>query len=604
MAVAAFAAVVIGCGKIQEEQLPVPPDAEAEQAGFSLVDSCLEVPSSGGVVKIVYILSNAADEYTIEPEYEAEWISRFEIGGQRAISFSVEPNSGEASREAQVRFTYLAENDTVSDMLTVIQRGSEAVPEFEFDITRTTDYSITFSIVPEDKNMPYIAMLTEKSYMDSFESDERFMEDELGLFALQAESQGMSLEEYLGLRLLVGETEDIEVSGLEPQTEYCLYAHGMDVKGNILTGLYKKYVSTEATGLVDITFGISVDVHGTDVTLGIVPSDLEQKYMFDAFKTETVPDGYTLEEFFQEYIDGQIAFYTQFGLSIESVIAQISYVGNATSKAELDAVTDYVCIVTSINDIGTVNSAAASGYFTTGKVLPSDNVIDINVTEVRERSAAFTFMPSNDDPYVFIVDRAENWESLTEDEAVERLISAVGSAPDRFSGVHDDVAGNLLPETEYVIVAAGWVQGIVTTVPFMEYFTTEAASVSDVTFRLIYDAYFDCDELSHSYPEYAGLSGFVAVPAEVETTGDVSGYMYHLFRGDLTDMEEWPDNRAIDTLAQRNIPNTPETVFLATYDTEYTFLGVAVDSKGNYGEVFCGTFLPVRDGVSPAEEFD
>lgn len=545
---------------------------ETEGADFFLADSCIEVPATGGNVKIVYILNNAADEYSIVPEYDADWLGGFDTEGQRSISFSIESNPDDTAREARVCLTYLAENDTISDILTVTQLGAVTVPEFEFDITGVTDHSISFSVIPEDKKMPYIVKLTEKSYIDAFGTDEQFIENELALFKAQAESQGMSMEEYLGMQLL--------------------------------TGLYKNYVSTVATELVDISFEITADIYGTTVTIGIKPSDLEQKYMFDAFKTKSVPDGYTLEEFFQEYVDEQIAFYAQLGISAENIIAQISHTGNASSKAELEAETDYVCIAVSVNDIETVNSAAGSEYFTTGKVLPSENIIEIDVTETKERSVAFTFMPSNDDPYIFIVDKAENWVNLTNDKMAEKLLSVAGNNPDRFTGEHSDIAENLLPGTEYVIIAAGWVQGTITTEPFIEYFTTLTATVSDVTFRLLYDKYFDCDELAASHPEYSGLSGFVAVPAKAETAGNVSKYMYHMFRGNLMDSLEFTDDMAIDTLMHRNITDTPEIVFNAMYDIEYTFLGVAIDTNGNYGKVFRGELSPVRDGVSPVEEFE
>lgn len=484
---------------------------ETEGADFFLADSCIEVPATGGNVKIVYILNNAADEYSIVPEYDADWLGGFDTEGQRSISFSIESNPDDTAREARVCLTYLAENDTISDILTVTQLGAVTVPEFEFDITGVTDHSISFSVIPEDKKMPYIVKLTEKSYIDAFGTDEQFIENELALFKAQAELQGMSMEEYLGMQLLTGNIDSVEVSGLEPETEYCIYAHGLDVEGNVLTGLYKNYVSTVATELVDISFEITADIYGTTVTIGIKPSDLEQKYMFDAFKTKSVPDGYTLEEFFQKYVDEQIAFYAQLGISAENIIAQISHTGNASSKAELEAETDYVCIAVSVNDIGTVNSAAGSEYFTTGKVLPLENIIEIDVTETKERSVAFTFMPSNDDPYIFIVDKAENWVNLTNDKMAEKLLS---------------VAGN------------------------------------------------------------------------------VSKYMYHMFRGNLMDSLEFTDDMAIDTLMHRNITDTPEIVFNAMYDIEYTFLGVAIDTNGNYGKVFRGKLSPVRDGVSPVEEFE
>ena len=602
IAATAFFSGTVGCDKEPKE--PVPSLPETEGADFFLADSCIEVPATGGNVKIVYILNNAADEYSIVPEYDADWLGGFDTEGQRSISFSIESNPDDTAREARVCLTYLAENDTISDILTVTQLGAVTVPEFEFDITGVTDHSISFSVIPEDKKMPYIVKLTEKSYIDAFGTDEQFIENELALFKAQAESQGMSMEEYLGMQLLTGNIDSVEVSGLEPETEYCIYAHGLDVEGNVLTGLYKNYVSTVATELVDISFEITADIYGTTVTIGIKPSDLEQKYMFDAFKTRSVPDGYTLEEFFQEYVDEQIAFYAQLGISAESIIAQISHTGNASSKAELEAETDYVCIAVSVNDIGTVNSAAGSEYFTTGEVLPSENIIEIDVTETKERSAAFTFMPSNDDPYIFIVDKAENWANLTNDKMAEKLLSVAGNNPDRFTGEHSDIAENLLPGTEYVIIAAGWVQGTITTEPFIEYFTTLTATVSDVTFRLLYDKYFDCDELAASHPEYSGLSGFVAVPAKAETAGNVSKYMYHMFRGNLMDSLEFTDDMAIDTLMHRNITDTPEIVFNAMYDIEYTFLGVAIDTNGNYGKVFRGKLSPVRDGVSPVEEFE
>lgn len=93
--------------------------------------------------------------------------------------------------------------------------------------------------------MTYISMVAEKSYIDSYESDAAYFNDELSFFKSSAEAAGIELSEYLAKLLKQG-----EVSGpayrLKPENDYYAYAYGMSADGQRLTPIYKTEFTTVA----------------------------------------------------------------------------------------------------------------------------------------------------------------------------------------------------------------------------------------------------------------------------------------------------------------------------------------------------------------------
>lgn len=184
-------------------------------------------------------------------------------------------------------------------------------------------------------------------------------------------------------------------------------------------------------------------------------------------------------------------------------------------------------------------------------------------------------------------------------------------------GVQSEEVGGLIPDTEYRIAAVimDYETGdFLADVQFSEVFKTPEAVYADLQIEVLYDKYFDLDELYNAgYTEYkdeAVLSdsrfekGGAIVPTEIEITGDYAGFFYYIVYYDLTDTTQYPDQIFIDDFIYNNEGSTSkQTIFPVTYDTYWTVVAVAIDKQGNYTPVYREKIFLMRDGASPVSEF-
>ena len=106
----------------------------------------------------------------------------------------------------------------------------------------------------------------------------------------------------------------------------------------------------------------------------------------------------------------------------------------------------------------------------------------------RESEASIEFLPSNDDPFAYIVTEAAQFEGMTEDEIIDYCANRLW-APVR-TGRYIDTYGKLTPGTEYYAIAYGNYNGEVTTGLFKESFTTTDTWVGTREFSLEYGPWY------------------------------------------------------------------------------------------------------------------
>ncbi len=130
----------------------------------------------------------------------------------------------------------LTTNVVISEPFVVQGSGSEVpesviFPDVEFggfeiyDITMST---VTFSVYPEDYNMPYVVLAITKDYYNSVSDEELFIDDMEYLEGYFYTYYGCTLSEGLSGSAYYGELEEHTFNGFEPAGEYVLYAYGVD----------------------------------------------------------------------------------------------------------------------------------------------------------------------------------------------------------------------------------------------------------------------------------------------------------------------------------------------------------------------------------------
>ena len=573
----------------------------------------IAIGPEGGAFDIYYTVEHPVHGVEINVVCHDDWVSVADTTAEGIIKMYAESNPDSCARSSIVSMEYYGNE---YDVIVVQQaEGQPPVEQETFafiinddDIAET---SVTFSIIPADKEMTYIGMLNEKEYMDGFATDEDYFKDDFDFFRDMATmTYGVSVEEYLSMILKCGDTVDEYVNMLDPDTGYYVYAYGMTADCAYLTDLYKQEFRTLPVEMNGMTFEIECVPDKNTAELHVIPSDPGQYYFYSFYKQSEVGKDEIYEQY-QEFVTTMIQIYIQqYGITPEQFIEEAASVGEERSVLEdLSDYTDYYAFAASVATCGILNTDVTVEEFTTGRKYSSDNVLLLSLSNATEHTVNYEIKASNDDPYVMFTDEYSNWAEYYEYyDAGERIQEAILSGNYDLEsmvrrgsekGIIDDLTG----KTEYVVFLFGYDGTDATTELYDGNFVT-TGPVSEVSVCLEYDKYFDGTELEAIDPlAFAGASGKAVIPVKAVVTGDADGYYYHIFEGDCTDTSIITDEIAINTM--RFFGVTSEThAYIVDYDEVNTFMGVAYDSENNYGPIWRETFTLDREGVSPVEEYE
>lgn len=195
--------------------------------------------------------------------------------------------------------------------------------EFVLSVDNIGVASAECHVVPEDDGMTYIAMVKPREDVDAFKDDESLIEGDYAYFQSVAEMFSITVEELLPMKYFKKGVYDFEPSGLEPESEYCLYVYGAEVTGNGMeatTGVYREYFETAKPEAPAEGFKIDVEINGAKVLMVVTPADNDVLYYRDMVRVDQL-EAYSgsleekIEAFAKEYIEG----YLIMGISIDKI---------------------------------------------------------------------------------------------------------------------------------------------------------------------------------------------------------------------------------------------------------------------------------------------
>lgn len=586
-------AVMVGCNDNEE----VKPEVK-----LTVVPESVSVEAAGGSFKVTYLLEGVAEGEKPQVKCDEQWIKDFDLSKAGEVSFSVDANEEETPRTAKVGLTY----GEVSAEFTVSQTGAPHVPGLTIEIKEIYDAGVVYRIAPEDAEMTYISMVAEKSYFDSFATEEDFFNDELKYFKERAEAAKQQLPEYLATILKKG-----EVSGpayrLKPEKEYYIYAYGMTADGERLTRIFKQGFTTVAVERSDVELKIDYIVSGTSVTMTVTPSDMEQLYLFNAMSAAEVTGDDVLLNAAQREIDQYIEYYeTLFGVPQDEAVKRFASKGvTSYTFQNLPPESDFVGYAVAVNRLGSICSDVVSKNFRTETDVPDEDPIKLTMTYLTEREVTIQTTTALTDHYVIGVDMALRWRGMTDEQIVDRLVAGYQWQAKGGTGSGSFSFYSLMPQTEYCIFAFGYVDGVATTKLCRLDFTTKDAIGVDIVFKMVYDKYYDGDEMALTYgSKYNEAKGKAVLPVDIVTEGsDPCAEVYYLFYpGDYSDTATWPDDYFLEELLEYGEWMYSNCYYLA-YDTPYTMIGFGATGNMELGPMARQVVKLSRDGVSPASEY-
>lgn len=466
-----FAALFLIISCEQEEKI-LPPSLKLSQTE-------LAVSAAGGQVSLDYTLENAVEGTTIavEPVEAVDWISDIDVAVAGKITLTVAKNETEESRKAEFNVAYPGLDGEVS--FAVVQEPAEPQPApFEITVKDVQTSSITFDIIPLDKEMDYIFFVSPAEYVAQFPEDDDLFNDDMVYF----ESEGIALETVA----MTGDQIDYVKSPVMPATAFTVYAYGIDLKaGTRLTDIVRVDVTSGDIETIDVDFNVDLKVSGAAVTLTVDPGSYSGWYYANILEGLDPEQVDMLTTCYQFYLN-DIALYIGMGMDPETILMVSGYRGVFTDTFNLEPEKKYTVVVFALDETPQLCSIPYYETFDTEKVEPSDNVITMETTNVTAHTATLNITTTNDDSYVWVQTDPVSFEGYTDEEILQMIIDFY-PIYNVYSGDRTEYLSGLNADTDYMILAFGYSGGTVTTSLFKHIFTTPEEVTSDVAFQVNFD---------------------------------------------------------------------------------------------------------------------
>ena len=466
VALSAAVLTALSCNEVKEPVNQEEEKLEVPQIQLAMTEVALA--SDGAAVDVAYMVANPVEGQKISVTNEADWLT-VSTSKARVLSFSADLNETGAVREAQVVLSYEGAED-----VTVEVTQEFFVSPLTITVSGVTATGVIFSVTTTDPEMTWIPMVTYKESFEWFDTADELFKNDLEYFDYLADIQDMTRSEFLEMMTAVGSLEDIKLDGLDPSTDFVLYAYGITLDGRRTTDIVSMPFRTEDPYEGDITFTFEVEENDYILNYSIYPSHTGVPYYYgvatkdevevwkskysnnlrQAIQTEII-DAEINELLELEFIKGPEDY---FAIYNESNVVDWGYY-------ELKASTTYVLYAVKWDQQCVLTGPVSTYEHTSQAVDQSVNQITLEVTNVTQSSADASATVTTEDPYVIVPIRASEIADMTDEEifvyVTEKYDYIVSEYT--YTGDHSKTYSRMRPDTEYVMLAFGYKAGTMTT---------------------------------------------------------------------------------------------------------------------------------------------
>ena len=576
-------------------------------------------------MSVAWTVENPIDGMNVDivPDYP-EWLNRFDVSVEGKISFNVDEYTGQETREAVVAVNYGED----SSSFRVVQAGMEE-PDGEeaikLEIIEARPNTVIVSI-ETDGDLTYFINIEEKSVWDQYAGEEDVFAHDMELFQWNADGWGISLEawmreEFGSIKYATPYHMFMYVQDgvrgtvyLKNNTEYVVYAYGINAEGERLTDLYSIETATvDYDQSNPVTFDIDISITGNLGSFKISPSDDNQLYFAGILLyRDEIPEIEELKADILRKKEDQIFMYWSHPENPdtwEAIVEWMAFKGEQSVEDELGlADAPGVVYAYTIDDRGNMNGEMVIEEFRTSDIEDSGNKIKMELSAVTSRTATLTVKTTTNDLYLVMFDEdGEEYDGLEGEELANAILYA--DSDNLYSGRNDAIIPmkGLHRGEDYILVAFGYEAGKVTTEPTVLRFTTPTPVVSDVTCKPQFASeYYDLGQAFEKYPDVFRNPEGDSRPVvwmDVELGGEPASFSYILeFTENVQDLHEDDLITMLENYYNDLGPFVTEGWLYPFYGYSYTLVGVARDDEGNYGEVYLSEPMVFsEDGCSPVE---
>lgn len=573
----AAAALVFGAASCQEKE---PQKEETPAPQIQLRKTEVTLASDGASVNIAYIIENDVEGRKISVANDADWLT-VDTGKARVLTLSALVNETGAQRHTDVTISYEGAEDVV---LSVTQEFF--VSPLTISISKVTATGVTFSVTTSDESLTWIPMVTYKDGFEYYESADELFQYDLEYFAYLADIRDMTLSEFLGTMVASGSMVNVPFDGLQPSTDYVLYAYGITVDGRRTTDIVHEAFRTEDPYEGDIVFSFDASEDDYILNYTITPSHTGVPYFYgiapktriDEWKSRYNGD---LRAAIQaEEIDSEINELMDLGMisGPEDYFAIYSE-SNVMDWGyyELTASTSYVIYAVKWDEQCRLSGPVSTYEHTSSSIDASDNQITLEVANVTQSSADAVTTVTTEDPYVVMPIRTSELEGLTDEELFAYLVDKydyiIGEYT--YTGSMTKNYTRMRPDTEYTFLAFGYKAGVMTTSEMdkVNFRTLPAGNPEDCTFEFSCEPDVDCAFIEVTPSDKGQFYHWLVYPSYY-TKEDAKNYIrltiQHAYEGDFATFASWELSLGTDSATAWDL--YPETEYkvgavIMDYDT-------------------------------------
>ena len=354
----------------------------------------INVEAAGQTVTLNYEVADAVEGKLAVAKSDKEWIHDFDCETFGQITFVADENVGEElTRSATVTISYPGAESVAVE----VAQNERAI---SIEVTEVTVASIKAKLETDDPAQTFLFNLVKKSDYDAIGSPEKFLEKELKALeeeALDSDGWFTSLEEYLDFLLSDWnpEGQNLNRDELEINTEYYIYAYGIDVKGEITTPLVRRLVKTN--DLKEINFNLTVEDEGqTTATLKGNPDEKFTYYYLGYTSKTEYEDSFKGDD--QQVIDNALGS-IRMGIGNDgSKLPDVASVRMGEGSLEVEGLlpdTEYYALAFGIdNSVSACTKLTKTPFKTDAVAITDDCKFDVSVLDVNSILMNIAVKPS------------------------------------------------------------------------------------------------------------------------------------------------------------------------------------------------------------------
>ncbi len=499
---------------------------------------------------------------------------------------------------------------------------------FEIEVTDVGYDTATITVTPDnDKAFYFVNVFSLEDYQN-YGGDESAFVAHINKLRNYYYGLGATADQMVANLGYVG-AKSLSVEDLKAGTKYMAYAIGIDERfvANSLATVVE--FETKAAETSDLTFEVDITKIDYDHIEGsVTPSNNDDTYICSVQYASSLEWSESEEAFVDSIVD-DITAWGNIEDSLRKGVMSLNGISG------LQPNTDYIVVCFGYD--GAPTTAPHITHFTTTDAMgnPDDLVVTFEVSNITHNSVNVTTIPSVgayyftyyvekdyfdlliDDDYSvdarvaylanYEIDYGAEWFECSRAEYLYELGASLGKEKNFYN--------QLEPSTDYVAYAIAVdmetgelasENGFVSDV-----FRTLDKVVSDAAVTIEFGNYYDGSALAELDPaRFLSCKGYAVMPYTVKASDSAAAWYTGFYDGDFTEWGCTDDDIYAELItygwewgSEYVSENRESGIAVLSYDTPYTFLGIAKDSEESYGPGFITIVTLTADGVSPAEEF-